>query len=33
MLKLINPESLGRPRGYANGVLAPEGGALLSTLR
>jgi enamine deaminase RidA (YjgF/YER057c/UK114 family) len=26
---LINPESLGRPRGYANGVLAPEGGALL----
>jgi enamine deaminase RidA (YjgF/YER057c/UK114 family) len=25
----INPESLGRPRGYANGVLAPEGGALL----
>jgi enamine deaminase RidA (YjgF/YER057c/UK114 family) len=29
MLKLINPESLGRPRGYANGVLAPEGGALL----
>ncbi len=29
MLKLINPESLGRPRGYANGVLAPAGGALL----
>jgi enamine deaminase RidA (YjgF/YER057c/UK114 family) len=29
MLKFINPESLGRPRGYANGVLAPEGGALL----
>ena len=28
-LKFINPESLGRPRGYANGVLAPEGGALL----
>jgi enamine deaminase RidA (YjgF/YER057c/UK114 family) len=27
--KFINPESLGRPRGYANGVLAPEGGALL----
>lgn len=26
---IINPESLGRPRGYANGVLAPEGGALL----
>jgi enamine deaminase RidA (YjgF/YER057c/UK114 family) len=29
MLKFINPDSLGRPRGYANGVLAPEGGALL----
>src|SRR5918998_264474 len=29
MNKLINPASLGRPRGYANGVLAPEGGALL----
>ncbi len=29
MFKLINPESLGRPRGYANGVLAPPGGALL----
>jgi len=28
-LKFINPESLGRPRGYANGVLAPEGGACL----
>ena len=28
-LKFINPESLGRPRGYANGVLAPPGGALL----
>jgi enamine deaminase RidA (YjgF/YER057c/UK114 family) len=26
---IVNPESLGRPRGYANGVLAPEGGALL----
>ena len=25
----INPESLGRPRGYANGVLAPAGGRLL----
>jgi len=25
----INPESLGRPRGYANGVLVPPGGALL----
>ena len=29
MFKFINPESLGRPRGYANGVLATEGGALL----
>lgn len=28
-LKFINPESLGRPRGYANGVLAPPGGSLL----
>jgi enamine deaminase RidA (YjgF/YER057c/UK114 family) len=28
-LKFINPESLGRARGYANGVLAPEGGAWL----
>ncbi len=28
-LKTINPASLGRPRGYANGVLAPAGGALL----
>ena len=28
-LEFINPESLGRPRGYANGVLAPEGGVLL----
>jgi enamine deaminase RidA (YjgF/YER057c/UK114 family) len=27
-LKFINPESLGRPKGYANGVLA-EGGRLL----
>ena len=27
--KFINPESLGRPRGYANGVLAPAGGRLL----
>ncbi|PYS92334.1 MAG: enamine deaminase RidA [Acidobacteria bacterium] len=25
----INPESFGRPRGYANGVLVPAGGALL----
>ncbi|MCA1566276.1 MAG: RidA family protein [Acidobacteria bacterium] len=28
-LKFINPESLGRPRGYANGVLAQPGGAWL----
>ena len=28
-LQFINPKSLGRPRGYANGVLAPPGGALL----
>ena len=28
-LKFINPAALGRPRGYANGVLAPPGGALL----
>ena len=28
-LTFINPESLGRPRGYANGVLAQPGGALL----
>ena len=28
-LKFINPESLGRPRGYANGVVAPPGGSLL----
>jgi enamine deaminase RidA (YjgF/YER057c/UK114 family) len=27
--KLINPVSLGRPRGYANGVLADAGGRLL----
>jgi len=27
--EIINPERLGRPRGYANGVLAPAGGALL----
>jgi enamine deaminase RidA (YjgF/YER057c/UK114 family) len=26
---LINPESLGAPRGYSNGVLTPEGGRLL----
>lgn len=27
--KFINPESLGAPRGYSNGVLAPAGGRLL----
>lgn len=27
--KLINPESLGVPRGYSNGVLADAGGKLL----
>jgi enamine deaminase RidA (YjgF/YER057c/UK114 family) len=27
--KFINPESLGAPRGYANGVLAEAGGRLL----
>jgi enamine deaminase RidA (YjgF/YER057c/UK114 family) len=27
--KFINPESMGRPRGYSNGVLAPAGGRLL----
>jgi enamine deaminase RidA (YjgF/YER057c/UK114 family) len=29
MLKIINPESLGRPRGYANGVLTETNGRLL----
>ena len=28
-LEIINPESLGRPRGYSNGVLAPPGARLL----
>lgn len=28
-LKPINPESLGPPRGYSNGILAPPGGQLL----
>ena len=27
--ELINPESLGRPRGYSNGVLTEPGGRLL----
>ena len=29
ILKLINPESLGAPHGYSNGVLAEAGGRLL----
>jgi len=28
-LRPVNPESLGRPRGYSNGMLAPAGGRLL----
>src|SRR5215211_7372338 len=28
-MEVINPESLGVPRGYSNGVLAPAGGRLL----
>lgn len=28
-LRPVNPESLGRPRGYSNGMLAPAGGHLL----
>lgn len=28
-LRFINPEALGPARGYSNGVLAPQGGALL----
>ncbi len=28
-LKFINPESLGPPRGYSNGVIAPPGARLL----
>src|SRR5215210_5849074 len=28
-LRFINPESLGPPRGYANGVIAPPGARLL----
>ncbi len=28
-LEFINPEVLGAPRGYSNGVLAPAGGRLL----
>ena len=29
-LQSINPESLGAPRGYSNGMLAPAGGRLLA---
>ena len=29
MFRFINPESLGAPRGYSNGVLVPPGGRLL----
>lgn len=29
LFSFINPESLGKPRGYSNGVLAPVGGRLL----
>lgn len=28
-LRVINPEELGAPRGYSNGMLAPAGGRLL----
>jgi enamine deaminase RidA (YjgF/YER057c/UK114 family) len=28
-LEMINPEALGAPRGYSNGVLAPVGGRML----
>ena len=28
-MKIINPESLGAPRGYANGILTEAGGRLL----
>ena len=28
-LEMINPEALGAPRGYSNGVLTPAGGRLL----
>jgi enamine deaminase RidA (YjgF/YER057c/UK114 family) len=29
LMKIINPERLGHPRGYANGVLADAGGRVL----
>ncbi len=28
-LRIVNPESLGAPRGYSHGLLAPAGGRLL----
>jgi enamine deaminase RidA (YjgF/YER057c/UK114 family) len=28
-VKVVNPESLGRPRGFSHGILAPAGGRLL----
>jgi len=28
-MQVINPESLGAPRGYSNGMLAPAGGRIL----
>ncbi len=28
-LEIINPESLGAPKGYSNGMLAPRGGRVL----
>ena len=28
-LEIVNPPSLGAPRGYSNGILAPAGGRLL----
>lgn len=30
MMQPINPESLGAPRGYSNGMLGPAGGRLLT---
>jgi enamine deaminase RidA (YjgF/YER057c/UK114 family) len=29
VLRFVNPESLGPPRGYSNGVIAPPGASLL----
>lgn len=28
-MTVINPDALGRPRGWSNGILAPEGGCVL----